>query len=160
MLCSLFPLRRLLNGCFFHFFPVGASQAREFPIATTTTSKRTVRTTFEPVSIVFLCKISQIPCSLNVFTCFCNGFLQRTVIYTFVAIKPFQSIMFDHVSNSLISPNLRKYRYLHCVLQFVHVPLPLANSNIHARYPSKTLFFTLFLQCFPANTWQFTRFWP
>ena len=25
------------------------------------------------------------------------------------------------------------------------------NSNIHARYPSKTLFFTLFLSCFPTK---------
>ena len=33
----------------------------------------------------------------------------------------------------------------HCFLQFVHVPPPLAN-------PSKTLFFTVCLQCFPAKT--------
>ena len=36
---------------------------------------------------------------MNVFACFCNGFLQSTVIYTSVAIKPFQSIMFYNVSN-------------------------------------------------------------
>ena len=90
---------------------------------------------------------------LNVFACFCNGFLQGTAIYTFVAVKPFQSIMFNHVSNSLISPNLRKYRSLQYFLQFFHVPLPLANSTIYAKYPFKTLFFTVFLQCSPAKTW-------
>ena len=48
----------------------------------------------------------QIPCSLNVFPCFCNGFLQSTVLYTFVAIKPVENIMFDNASNSLISPTV------------------------------------------------------
>ena len=37
--------------------------------------------------------------SLNVFPCFCNGFLQSTVLYTFVAIKPVENIMFDNASN-------------------------------------------------------------
>ena len=46
------------------------------------------------------------PCSLNVFPCFCNGFLQSTVLYTFVAIKPVENIMFDNASNSLISPTV------------------------------------------------------
>ena len=62
---------------------------------------------------------------------FCNAFLQNTVIYTFVAIKPFQNILFYNVSNSLVSPNPWKHRYLHCFLQFYHVPMPLANSNIY-----------------------------
>ena len=41
-------------------------------------------------------------------------------------------------------PNRWKYRYLQCFLQFFHVQMPVANSNIYIRNPSKTLF----LQCF------------
>ena len=87
-------------------------------------------TTFCIVSCIFFHKIPQIPCFLNVFACFCNGFLRSTVIYAFVGIKPSQKIMFYNASNSLIYPNPSKYRYLQCFLQFFHVPMPLANSNI------------------------------
>ena len=48
-------------------------------------------------------------------------------------------------------PNRRKYRYLQCFLQFFHVPMPVANSNIYIRNPSKTLFLTVFFQCFQSN---------
>ena len=41
-------------------------------------------------------------------------------------------------------PNRWKYRYLQCFLQFFHVPMPVANSNIYIRNPSKTLFLTVF----------------
>ena len=44
--------------------------------------------------------------SLNVLPCFCNGFLQSTVLYIFVAIKPVENITFDNASNSLISPTV------------------------------------------------------
>ena len=47
--------------------------------------------------------------------------------------------------NAVISPNPWKHRYLHCLLQFFHVPMPLANSNIYTQNPSKPLFF---VQCF------------
>ena len=43
-------------------------------------------------------------------------------------------------------PNRWKYRYLQCFLQFFHVPMPVANSNIYIRNPSKTLFLTVFFQ--------------
>ena len=46
--------------------------------------------------------------------------------------------------NSLISPNPWKHRYLHCFLQFFHVPMPLANSNIYTKSIQKHCF----LQCF------------
>ena len=59
--------------------------------------------------------------------------------------------MFDNASNSLISPNRWKYRYLQCFLQFFHVPMPVANSNIYIRNPSKTLFLTVFFQCFQSR---------
>ena len=48
-------------------------------------------------------------------------------------------------------PNRWKYRYLQCFLQFFHVPMPVANSNIYIRNPSKTLFLTVFFQCFQSN---------
>ena len=48
-------------------------------------------------------------------------------------------------------PNRWKYRYLQCFLQFFHVPMPVANSNIYIRNPSKTLFLTVFFQCFQST---------
>ena len=87
----------------------------------------------------------------------CNVFLQNTVIYTFVTIKAFQNIIFYNVSNSLVSPNPWKHRYLHCFLQFFHVPMPLANSNIYTKNPSKT-FFSGFTMFSVKNTVIFTFF--
>ena len=66
---------------------VGASQAREFQIATTTTPRKTVQTRFCTVICIFFQKILQIQCFWSVFACFCNVFLQNTVIYTFVRCK-------------------------------------------------------------------------
>ena len=43
--------------------------------------------------------------------------------------------------NAVISPNPWKHSYLHSFLQFFHVPMPLANSNIYTKNRSKTLFF-------------------
>ena len=50
--------------------------------------------------------------------------------------------------NAVISPNPWKHSYLHCFLQFFHVPMPLANSNIYTKNRSKTLFFAVFLHFF------------
>ena len=44
-------------------------------------------------------------------------------------------------------PNRRKYRYLPCFLQFFHVPMPVANSNIYI-YIYKKSFQNIFWQCF------------
>ena len=129
------------NGCFFHFSPQwGLPNAQ----------KNCPNNIFRRYLHVF----PQNPPNLffNVLACFCNGFLQNRIIYTFVAVNPFQNIMSYNVSNSLTSPNLWRYRYLPCFLQFFHVPMLLANSNINTRNPSKTLFFTVFLQCFPTKT--------
>ena len=46
--------------------------------------------------------------------------------------------------NAVISPNPWKHSYLHWFLQFFHVPMPLANSNIYTKNRSKTLFFAVF----------------
>ena len=97
-----------------------ASQAREFQIATTTTTRTTVQTTFCTVICILSTKSSKTRVFWSVFACFCNVFLQNTVIYTFVTIKAFQNIIFYTVSNSLVSPNPWKHRYLHCFRQFFH----------------------------------------
>ena len=102
---------------------MGASQAREFQIATTTTPRKTVQTTFcIVICIFFSTKSAKSRVFWSVFVCFCNFFLQNTEIYTFVAIKPFQNIIFYNVSNSLISPK-----------------------------PMKTPLFTLFSSIFPCS---------
>ena len=49
-------------------------------------------------------------------------------------------------------PNRWKYRYLQCFLQFFHVPMPVANSNIYIRNPSKTLFLTVFFSNVSSQT--------
>ena len=94
----------------FYLFPfVGASQAREFQKATMTTPRKTVQTTFCTVICIFFSP-SKSRVFWSVIACFCNVFLQNTVSYKFVAIKPFQNIIFYNVSNSLISPNPWKHR--------------------------------------------------
>ena len=93
---------------------------------------------------------------LHVFAMF---FRQNTVIYTCVAIKAFQNTFFYNVSNSLVSPNPWKRRYLHCFLQFFHVPMPLANSNIYTKNASNTLFFySVFTMFSVENTVMYTFF--
>ena len=67
------------------FPPVGASQAREFSLFPAVTASQAMEfSLFPPLEAL---QVPQIPCSLNVFPCFCNGFLQSTVLYTFVAIN-------------------------------------------------------------------------
>ena len=140
------------------FPPVGASQAREFSLFPAVTASQAMEfSLFPPLEALQAaeCQIArqrrlvpQIPCSLKGFPCFCNGFLQiSTVLYTFVAINVRQCIQFPYL------PNRWKYRYLQCFLQFFHVPMPVANSNIYIyiRNPSKTLFLTVFFQCFQSN---------
>ena len=145
----------------FHSFPLGASQAREFQIATTTTPRKTVQTTFRTVTCIFSRKSSKSRVSWIVFPCFCNVFLQNTAIYTFVTIKAFQNIMF-----------------VQC-FQFPCFRKPFENTAIYTvffnfsmcqcRWPTQTyiqkifqkhcFFFTVFLHCFPVkNTAIYTFF--
>ena len=75
-----FPPAGAFQWVLFSLFPpVGASQARESQIVTTTTPRKTAKQHLAPLSH-FLHKIPYIPCFLNVFARFCNGFLQSTVI--------------------------------------------------------------------------------
>ena len=111
-------------------------------------SRKTVQTTFCTVICIFSTKSSKARVFWSVFACFCNVFPQNTVIYTFVAIKPFQNIIFLQCSNSLISPNPWKHRYLHCFLQFFHVPMLLANSNIYNHIYKKSFKHIVFTHVF------------
>ena len=101
----------------FNLFPrVGASQAGEFQIATTTTPRKTVQTTFCTVICIFSTK-------------------------------------------SMVSPNPWKHRYLHCFLQFFHVPMPLANSNIYMQNSFKNnVFYNGFTMLSVNNTVIYTFF--
>ena len=69
------------------------------------------------------------------FAWFCNGFLQSTVIYTFVAIKPFRVPKHDVLQcfRSAYLPKPLKMPLFPCCLQFFHVPLALGNSNIYKK---------------------------
>ena len=80
------------------FPPLEALQAAEFQIA------RQRRLDSPPNPVFFEC--------VSMFSA--NGFLQSTVLYTFVAIKPVENIMFDNASNSLISPTVENTA-IYCV---------------------------------------------
>ena len=56
-------------------------------------------------------------------------------------LQCFQCSGIQKLFKSLISPNPWKHRYLHCFLQFFHVPMPLANSNIYTKSLQKHCFF-------------------
>ena len=95
----------------------------------------------------------------SVFTMFS---VENTVMYTFFGIKSVQNTGFCSVFkalastfNSLISPNPWKHRYLHCFLQFFHVPMPLA---IYTKNHSNTLFFQCFYIFSVENTVIYTFF--
>ena len=151
-----FPPRVL----FYLFPPVGASQAREFQIATTTTPRKTVQTTF-CTGIYFSTKSSKSRVFWSVFACFCNVFLQNTVSYTFAAIKPFQNIIFYNVSNSLVSSNAWNHRYLHLFTLFSSI---FPCSNVAGQLKHKKILQKHFLQFFTMfsvkNTVIYTFFGP
>ena len=110
----------------FYVFPrVGASQAREFQIATTTTPRKTVRTTFCTVICIFFQKILQIQCFLKCVCMFLQCFPSKHGSLHMCRCKPFQSIIFSC--------------FLQCV-QFPYFPKPL-----------KTPLFTLFSSIFPCS---------
>ena len=178
---SLFPSVGLPKLGNFHFPPpVGAPQAREFSLFPPRGGfpklgnfhfsppwqlpKAMEFSLFPPLEALQAAEFQiarqrrldspQIPCSLNVFPCFWNGFLQSTVLYTFVAIKPVENIMFDNASNSLISPTVENTAIYSVFFNFsmcqCRYPTP-TYIYIYIRNPSKTLFLTVFFQCFQSN---------
>ena len=104
---------------FYLFPPVGTSQAREFEIATTTTTRKTVQTTFCTVICISFHKILQIPCFLK---CVCM----------FLQCFPSKHSKL-HICRHKTVP---KHHFLQC-FQFPCLPKPL-----------KTPLFTLFSSIF------------
>ena len=99
------------------FPPGGASQAREFSLFPAVTASQAMEFSLFPPLEALQAAEFQIarqrrldsppnPVFFECVSIFCNGFLQSTVLYTFVAIKPVENIMFDNGSNSLISPTV------------------------------------------------------
>ena len=141
----------------FYLFPrVGASQAREFQIAMTTTPRKTVQTTFCTVICIFSTKSSKSQFFLKCVCMFLQCFPSKhgpTVIYKFVAIKPFQNIILYNVSNSPCLPKPLKPPLF--ALFYSIFPCSNAAGQLKHTYKKsfKTIvFFTVFLQCFPSKT--------
>ena len=90
----------------------------------------------------------------SVFFTMCS--VKNAVIFAVFAQNRSKTVVFAVFSrlwhqkkfNAVISPNPWEHRCLHCFLQFFHVPMPLANSNICTKNRSKTLFFSVFLHFF------------
>ena len=86
----------------------------------------------------------------SVFFTMCS--VEDTVIYAVFGIKSVQNSGFCSVFKALASkkvqcrdlPKPLKTPLLHCFLQFFHVPMPLANSNIYTKILQKHCF----CQCF------------
>ena len=125
----------------FYLFPsVGASQAREFQIAKTTTPRKTVQTTFCTVICIFFHKILQIPCFLKCVCMFLQCFPSKHgnlhICRHKTAPKHYvlQCFQFPCLPKPLKTPLFTLSPSI------FHVPMPLANSNIYTKSPSKTLF--------------------
>ena len=126
------------NGCFFIFSPA---------IATTTMPRKTAQTTFCTAICIFFHKILQTPCFLKCVCMFLQCFPSKHGNLHICRHKTVPKHIFYNVSNSLVSPNPWKHRYLHCFLQFFHVPMPLANSNIIYKTILQKHFFWQCFQC-------------
>ena len=141
----------------FYLFPRGGpSQAKEFQIAATTTPRKTVQTTFCTISCIFFHKILQIFCMF--LQCFPSKHGNLHICRHKTVPKHH---FFYNVSNSIISPNPWKHRYLHCFLQFScsnaagqlkHIYKKPSTTLFLTTLFLTTLFFTVFLQCFPSKT--------
>ena len=100
----------------------------------------------------------------SVFTCFS---VKNTVICTFFGIKSVPNTGFCSVFKALASkklslpwsPQTLENTAIYTVFfNFFHVPMPLANSNIYTKNPSKTFFCSVFT-CFSVkNTVIYTFF--
>ena len=128
------------NGCFFIFSPA---------IATTTMPRKTAQTTFCTAICIFFHKILQTPCFLKCVCMFLQCFPSK---HGNLHICRHKTVPKHTFFNSLVSPNPWNHLYLHCFLQFFHVPMPLANSNIiYKTILQKHFFLAVFLQCLPSK---------
>ena len=92
---------------------------------------------------------------------FCNGFFQSAIIYTFVAIKPFQNIMFYHVPSRL-SPQNFENTAIHSVFFNFSMfqccwPIQTYIQEIHPKHCFSHCFFEVYQQKH-SNLYLF--FWP
>ena len=120
---TMSPFLGSFQWVLFYLFPrMGASQAREFQTAATTTPRKTVQTTFCTVSCMFFHKILQIPwcwkCVCMFLQCFPSK--HRNL----------------HICHHKTAP---KHHFLHC-FQFPYLPKPL-----------KTRLLTLLSSIFPCS---------
>ena len=163
VLLSLFPPVEASQAREFSLFPpVGASQAREFSLFPAVTASQAMEFSLFPPLEALQAAEFQIarqrrldsppnPVFFECVSMFLQWFPSKYGTLHFCRHKTGrkhhvrQCIQFPYL------PNRWKYRYLQCFLQFFHVPMPVANSNIYIRNPSKTLFLTVFFQCFQSN---------
>ena len=135
-------------GAFSLIHPAGASQARKFQIATTRTPRKTVqKNIFRRYLHLFSIKI---PCFLNVFAWFCNGFLQSTVHVCCHKTVPKHHVL-QCIQFLYYLPRPLKIALFSCFLQFLHVPLPIANSNIYKKSFQNIFFFQCVFVFFPGK---------
>ena len=134
----------------FSLFPcVGASQAREFQIATTTTPRKTVQTTFRTVICIFFHKILQISCFLK---CVCMFFPAK---HGNLHSCRHKTVPKHHLLQCFQFPSLPKPLKTPLFTLFSSI-FPCSNAAGQLKHMYKKSFrniiFTVFLQCFPSKT--------
>ena len=146
------------------FPPVGASEAREFsPFPAVTASQAMEFSLFPPLEALQAAEFQIArqrrldsppnPVFFEWVSIFLQWFPSKHGTLHFCRHKTGRKHHVRQCFQFPYLPNRWKYRYLQCFLQFFHVPMPVANSNIYIRNPSKTLFLTVFFQCFQSNRW-------
>ena len=141
------------------FPPVGASQAREFSLFPAVTASQAMEFSLFPPLEALQAAEFQIarqrrldsppnPVFFECVSMFLQWFPSKHGTLHFCRHKTGRKHHVRQCFQFPSLPNRWKYHYLQCFLQFFHVPMPVANSNIYIRNPSKTLFLTVFFQCF------------
>ena len=160
---SLFPPVGAPQAREFSLFPpVGASQAREFSLFPAVTASQAMEFSLFPPLEALQAAEFQIarqrrldsppnPVFFECVSMFLQWFPSKHGTLHFCRHKTGRKHHVRQCFQFPYLPNRWKYRYLQCFLQFFHVPMPVANSNIYIRNPSKTLFLTVFFQCFQSN---------
>ena len=160
---SLFPPVGAPQAREFSLFPsVGASQAREFSLFPAVTASQAMEFSLFPPLEALQDAEFQIarqrrldsppnPVFFECVSMFLQWFPSKHGTLHFCRHKTGRKHHVRQCFQFPYLPNRWKYRYLQCFLQFFHVPMPVPNSNIYIRNPSKTLFLTVFFQCFQSN---------
>ena len=144
------------------FPPVGASQAREFSLFPAVTASQAMEFSLFPPLEALQAAEFQIarqrrldsppnPVFFECVSMFLQWFPSKHGTLHFCRHKTGRKHHVRQCFQFPYLPNRWKYRYLQCFLQFFHGPMPVANSNIYIRNPSKPWFLTVFFQCFQSN---------